>query len=76
LIASSGAIAASDTNFVNTITATRASRVYLGETAQHLFDLPGSVQMKVFELNPRQITGDSSSATLAIDAADVVVLRD
>jgi len=58
--------------------AKRIETTYLGETAQHLVELKGDIQMKVAELNPMEIrdgsSADASDIALAIDPGDVVVL--
>jgi hypothetical protein len=44
--------------------------------AQHLIEMPGSMQMRVIELNPRLITSNDHEVALNIAPEDVVILQD
>lgn len=50
--------------------------VYLGELAQHQLDLGEQLTLQAFELNPGPLPRESTSLEIAIDPADVVILRD
>ncbi|MBL1216650.1 MAG: ABC transporter ATP-binding protein [Planctomycetes bacterium] len=49
--------------------------VYLGEMAQHVIELPGELQVRVFELNPGHIEA-GSEVIVGVSPTDVVVLND
>ena len=59
-----------------TIEGKRLETTYLGETAQHLVELPGGVRVKIAELNPAPAHLDpaNSDVTLTINPEDIVVL--
>ena len=59
---------------VNSIAGSIHERVYLGEMAQYRFAV-GAQTLKIYELNPRFVFGNSHAALFAsADPADVVVL--
>jgi len=76
--------AAPDTDRFSVLRGRIAETIYLGEMAQHIFDLdrpapstgapPAAARLKVFELHPRAARAPGSAVTLAIRAADVVIL--
>ncbi len=86
LLANENGAAASD----NVLTARLIDTMYLGETAQHLFEATTAsgqattVTLKAFELNPKQAaaqaapqaTADHPLVRLGCDASDVVVLNE
>lgn len=52
-------------------------RVYLGEMAQYIVELPGETRVKVFELHPAHVdTDEVETVGVEVDARDVVVLAD
>ncbi|MBM4147504.1 MAG: ABC transporter ATP-binding protein [Lentisphaerae bacterium] len=67
---------------VNLLSGTVCESVYLGETAQHLVEIEpvagqggGTGQVRVFELNPRDVVcGGSVPARISVDPSDVVML--
>jgi len=66
----------SGTNEVgNVFSARRAESIYLGELAQHKLVVSDGVALKVFELNPREMT-ENVDVRAAVDPRDVVVLHD
>ncbi|MDZ4755570.1 MAG: ABC transporter ATP-binding protein [Phycisphaerae bacterium] len=60
----------------NTIAARRAASMYLGKAAQHRLTAANNVELKVLEMNPREIPKAGEVVTLSIDPQDVVVLAD
>ena len=59
----------------NVLRGTLRDTVYLGEVAQHRFEVPGGVAFKAFEFNPRRIARDEAVEAVAwIDPQDVVPL--
>jgi iron(III) transport system ATP-binding protein len=59
----------------NTLVGRRLQTIYLGEMAQHVVELPAATVVKVLELNPRPDSASAEWVNLAIDPAQVVVLR-
>jgi len=58
----------------NSLSGIVVERTYLGETAQHLVELPGAVHLKVALINPAAFTQQGQSLTLTVSPDDVVLL--